>query len=343
MRIYSLDYLRGLAALGIMIFHYSSWTFGKFPANTFLGRFGVYGVSTFYILSGLTLFHVYQNKLTLRFSSLYTFFKKRFLRIYPLFWLATIMTIVVLGQNPGRFKLALNFSGLFGFFKWNEGIATGSWSIGNELVFYVLFPFLIFFSRKSLLALMFVTVLAFALHVYFAFHLLPDLNSGFWRNYVNPLNQVFLFIGGFLIGFLFQHTLIKNSLNFILLSFALILFVFYPVTGQFSDLVTGNTRLVFTFLCFVICFGFYKFSFNIPSFLHHLLAFLGKCSYSLYLLHYIIFMLVGRGISAMQNRPLEPMGILGFCIAIAVTVLVSFLTYSYFEKPLMRLGTKEKQ
>jgi len=60
-RLNSLDYLRGIAAFGIMIYHYSSWTFGRFHADNFMGRVGVYGVAIFYVLSGLTLFHVYHE------------------------------------------------------------------------------------------------------------------------------------------------------------------------------------------------------------------------------------------------------------------------------------------
>ena len=44
MRIYSLDYLRGLAAVGIMVYHYLSWTLGKYQADTIMGRIGIYGV-----------------------------------------------------------------------------------------------------------------------------------------------------------------------------------------------------------------------------------------------------------------------------------------------------------
>jgi exopolysaccharide production protein ExoZ len=54
-RYLSLDILRGLSALGIMIYHYLGWILGHFGASNTLGRFGVYGVSIFYILSGLTM------------------------------------------------------------------------------------------------------------------------------------------------------------------------------------------------------------------------------------------------------------------------------------------------
>lgn len=60
-RLHNLDYLRGLAASGIMIYHYSMWTNGHADIDSFICRVGVYGVSIFYVLSGLTLFVVYQE------------------------------------------------------------------------------------------------------------------------------------------------------------------------------------------------------------------------------------------------------------------------------------------
>jgi peptidoglycan/LPS O-acetylase OafA/YrhL len=46
-RLPELDYLRGLAAFGIMIFHYLSWTRGEFSADDTMGRIGIYGVAFF--------------------------------------------------------------------------------------------------------------------------------------------------------------------------------------------------------------------------------------------------------------------------------------------------------
>jgi peptidoglycan/LPS O-acetylase OafA/YrhL len=39
-RYLSLDILRGLSALGIMLYHYFGWTLGHFGAGNPLGRFG---------------------------------------------------------------------------------------------------------------------------------------------------------------------------------------------------------------------------------------------------------------------------------------------------------------
>ena len=60
-RIDSLDYLRGLAALGIMIYHMHLFTFGEVDSSTVLARVKIYDVSIFYVLSGLTLCVVHLN------------------------------------------------------------------------------------------------------------------------------------------------------------------------------------------------------------------------------------------------------------------------------------------
>ena len=52
-RIKQLDWLRGALALLIAIYHFSIY-FGERPTRrAFLGRIGVYGVSMFFIISGI--------------------------------------------------------------------------------------------------------------------------------------------------------------------------------------------------------------------------------------------------------------------------------------------------
>ena len=69
-RIKELDYLRGLAALSIMYYHFIKWLHVYDGAQTFIGKLSVYGVEIFYILSGITLFHVYQNSLSSNIKSI---------------------------------------------------------------------------------------------------------------------------------------------------------------------------------------------------------------------------------------------------------------------------------
>lgn len=135
-RLYNLDYLRGLAAFSIMLYHLMTWNNGVYSGQSVLGRIGIYGVSIFYILSGLTLYYVYYNKMSPTAHEVIIFFKKRILRIFPLLWLVTIVSILMHRKLPDINNLILNLTGLFGFIKWDTYFSPGVWSIGNELVFY---------------------------------------------------------------------------------------------------------------------------------------------------------------------------------------------------------------
>lgn len=97
-RISGLDSLRGIAALLIVFYHYLTWQKGVgfvgYGSSNFFGIFGVYGVSIFYVLSGMTLSLIYHQRILGRRSVL-DFFTKRFFRIFPLLWVVTIATLIL--------------------------------------------------------------------------------------------------------------------------------------------------------------------------------------------------------------------------------------------------------
>lgn len=333
-RLHNLDYLRGLAAFGIMIYHYLSWTLGKFTADSFMGRVGIYGVSIFYVLSGLTLYYVYYNKMQPSKQDVLAFFKKRIFRIFPLLWLVTILAILLRGQIPNFFNLFLNLTGLFGFVKWDTYFSAGVWSIGNELVFYALFPFFILFAKSYRLLLILLSIALFLLYLYFAFIKLN--NEPTWTNYVNPLNQVFLFLGGFLIGLLFNKKQISNATLIALITAGLGIFIFLPAHGEQIVLKIGANRLIFTLCCFLICLSFYKLTFKLPLIVHKPLTLLGEASYSIYLIHPIIYNLIGILRSHTIHFPESVRLILSVC----TTLFVAYFTYEYFEKYFMKLAKR---
>jgi peptidoglycan/LPS O-acetylase OafA/YrhL len=339
-RLYNLDYLRGLAAFGIMIYHHLIWTLGAFSADTFMGRLGIYGVSIFYILSGLTLYYVYYDKMKPSKEDILSFFKKRVFRIFPLLWLVTIVAILLSPTIPDFTNLFLNLSGLFGFIRWDKYLSIGVWSIGNELVFYVFFPFFILFIKRFKPLMILLALVLFGLYLYFAFvKLNPDLRlSEQWKNYVNPLNQVFLFLGGFLIGFILQDTKIKNSAFVFFLFLAFALFTFYPVTGDIINIVTGTNRLIFTASCFIICICFYKLTFKIPKFIHKPLTLLGEASYSVYLLHPIVWSLTSFASGLYSKYNFFFPGSARLILSVVSTLIISYYVYQYFEKYFMKLG-----
>lgn len=339
-RLHNLDYLRGLAAFGIMIYHYLSWTVGKASSETFLGRLGIYGVSTFYVLSGLTLYYVYYDKMQFNKEEIISFFRKRIFRIFPLLWVVTIVAIILSGKTPDFYHLFLNLTGLFGFIKWDKYFSAGAWSIGNELVFYVFFPFFILFAKSFKLLMILLSLIILGIYLYFAFiKLNPDLPlSEQWINYVNPLNQVFLFLGGFLIGLFLHNIQIKNTIVIALLILGLGLFILYPTSGDTINIVTGVNRLIFTACCFLICISFYKMTFTLPEFVHKPLAILGETSYSIYLLHPIVFKLIAIACTNLFHFPESTRLI----VSVILTLIISYYMYQKFEKYFMKLGRTNK-
>lgn len=330
-RIEGLDYLRGISAFLIMIYHYQSWiTNSRLDSSSILSRFGVYGVSIFYILSGLTLYLVYNSKTHFSYKS---FYLKRLFRIYPLLILVTILHLIIGNSNFDLIKFILNITGLFGIFAWDNYYATGAWSIGNELVFYLIFPFMLVFAKRSKTLFFIAAILFMGIYCLFSFkildHQLPISQQ--WRLYINPMNQAFLFIIGMLIGF-FANIIEKlKKLYFLFIIIGMLIFVLIPSKGDSINIVTGLSRITYTISITIICLGFYMISLH-KSFFTRMLTFFGEISYSIYLLHPIVYILMSQ-ISK---------GTTLFILSILLSIVISHLVYKYFEIPIIKSKLLQK-
>jgi exopolysaccharide production protein ExoZ len=328
----NLDYLRGLCALSIMGYHYIGWTLGGFDAGTLLGRLGVYGVSMFYVLSGLTMYLVYFKSFGLGLGFFKSFYIKRFFRIYPLMWLIMITALLIYGSSYTPLELFINFSGLFSILDWSAEVPVGVWSIGNELSFYLMLPLFFYCIKKGNFLIWLMILITFGVYFYFAFFLLDNSYSVSEQEslYKNPLNQIALFLGGLLIGHLFRYRTFNNylPLTFLILSSAA--FWLYPVNGNVINVITGKERIIFTTLCFIITFGFFKSNmFFIHANIKKGLRWLGEISYSLYLIHPHIFTLLA--LTGLKIRFVFP-------LAVVLTFSLSWLVYWILETPSRKLG-----
>lgn len=341
-RLGNLDYLRGICATGIMIYHYTTWSTCELSAQSFLGRIGIYGVAIFYILSGLTLAYAYNNRLSFSKSDLGDFFKKRLFRILPLLWLATLSSIALSKKTPAIADVLLNLSGLFGFIKWDIYFATGAWSIGNEMVFYSLFPILLIGMNKNRYLPYIITFFILSCYLFFTFRIINqnELLAKQWHLYTNPLNQIFFFYAGVLLYKLFSNTIIKKNTGIGIGLTGLCILSFYPSSTISIDLVSGVNRIFFTFSCCLICLSFYKSQYLLPQLLDTWLAFLGRASYSIYLLHPIVYAVAKAFFKILSKHSfILPEGLL-IAISIIVTLCTSYFVHKYFEERFIRIGSK---
>jgi exopolysaccharide production protein ExoZ len=347
-RIESLDYLRGLMALAVMIYHYASWHTATPPdSRTLLGKLGIYAVAVFYILSGLSLTIVYRDKVV-ALGDLWPFYIKRVFRIFPLFYLA-VTSMLVLRSGYGHlsgadlsssaYAIFLNYSLLFGFVEPSASIPTGGWSIGNEMVFYAVLPFVFLLSRKSKFIVPMCFLVSVILGLNWAFFLIDTSLSlrDQWKLYVNPMNQISFFMAGVLIGVygpLLKDKIPKPAGVFMLLS-AVTLFWLYPVSGNLVSVVTGTSRVILSACCMFCVLFVFVINPQFKPLLGKPLAFFGECCYSIYLLHPIVAAPV---FVVFHRLNLDNYRLKASLVSVCLTLAASWVSFNFIEKPMMKVG-----
>lgn len=338
-RIESLDYLRGLAAVGIMVYHMQLLNFGEVDASSVLGKIKIYGVSIFYILSGLTLYKVYAQKFST--DRVGDFYKKRIFRIVPLLWLVTVLTYLL---EPDAVislkKLVLNIAVLPGIIRPDVLIANGAWSIGNESCFYLFFPLVLLLSIRKKLYLWIAILISFILFVYFSYKVIdPSSPLGAqWANYVNPFNQIFFFLMGLGIGSLNHPSKVMVKAAPLMSILFLTALFLYQIHGEPVNLISGTNRMVLSAFVIAACYFIYLGDFSfLPGMVRSALKFLGETSYSIYLLHPIIYLVLKQLLG--KFFVVSPYVLVA--LTITLTLIISYFVYRFFEQYFISLGKRK--
>lgn len=342
-RVKELDYLRGFAAISIMLYHFYKWLYIYDGAQTILGRLSVYGVEIFYVLSGITLFHVYHNNISDKIT-LMKYFIKRFFRIFPLFWLSIFIALAVGLKHTTLYNLFLNASGLFSMIAWEKYIAPGTWSIGNELVFYLLFPLILFVYRFHYILYLLLGICLTVIHHYFAFTVFNpnDTLHNQWTNFVNPLNHLFLFYAGMSIPMILKNHYKKNIIAFAVICFGVLLLFLYPSGTDGIHLLFGIKRWIFTLASIMICVGFYISEMKLPEQINRILKHMGEISYGIYLLHPFVYQFICMFIRKLMQTGIQipPSNYLLISVSVLLTLFVSDKVYRYFELFFIKKGNE---
>ncbi len=330
----TLDWLRGLMALSIMIYHLVSWKIFHPESGTVLGNFGTYGVSIFFVLSGLSMAIVYHNYIKDSVSSIF-FFLRRIFRIWPLLWACIILIAILDYVLYGKFdlyKTFLNLTTLFGFIAPDQYMNTGAWSIGNEMVYYAFTPFIIaaYNYKKSIGN--FIVLLSILIGIYFSFFILDPSHpmKDQWSSYVNPFNNLFLYCSGIALYYNFKDMSLKYS-PILLIVLSMMVFAFYPVAGDQINITTGFNRLIFATAAICLTLGFYKLTLTPHTFISKPLANLGEATYGVYLLHPFVYVFVSKLIDNSLATIL---------LTSIFTIIAANISYRIYEKPFIKLGKK---
>jgi peptidoglycan/LPS O-acetylase OafA/YrhL len=348
-----LDALRGLAIIWIAVFHMTFQAFSDQPTldiptwiTPYVLEGGTGGVLLFFIISAFLLCHM----MTIHQAEQKTFFSfyiRRFFRIAPLFYTLLIFQVLQDAVNLGRthsiFEIAVNILFIFNIIPgMNQGIVHASWFIGVIMLFYLFFPlFHKFFNDTWKTATFIIWSILIAYIFQFALNFSPAaLNSFFPYFRCSFLHNLPLFAFGmfsfYLLRMPFMQKLNIKVVGIFLVGTAL-LFYDYFLNGMLNILDPYYIRgVILTALVVGLALNPLKIVVN------KITTFLGKISYSMYLCHPPLIVLLNPLYQHIYILQIPLLLKFLLCAGVTITLLVgvSFITYRFIEKPGISLGKK---
>ena len=310
-----LDAIRGIAAIFVVLYHYTvqyGAIFGFTVAPFFRFEFGKYGVELFFIVSGFVIF-LTLNKTT----NPYDFIVSRFSRLYPAYWAAVILTFTVATMaalpNYGiSLKNAFINLSMLQKFVHVPPVDGVYWTLVIELSFYIVM--FIFFLTKQLK-----NITAIALLWLFIIISLNFIEQSLGIHLPSFVRFILMLTYGnlFIAGIMFYKIMHeKNLIHYLILLIALL--TEYYLRGA----------VVWHVLFYYVLFFLFT-SQNLKFLAMKPLVYLGTISYSLYLIHQNIGYVVIQWLEShdMINA------VSAVLVPLVIVVIIAILMQKYIEKP----------
>ena len=334
-----LDGLRAIAVLSVIIYH-ANLAFKGIPL--FSG--GFLGVDIFFVLSGFLITGILIDKS----PTLFQFYKSRIDRIYPALLLMLVLSCIFafiflipsdLLNFREQLKGATAFFSNYIFMYEDSYIADSSqykillhtWSLGVEWQYYLAFPFIIY-GIKKFFSSQFeqILIILFAVSFFYCLYLMK-INSTF-AFYSTPARVWELFAGG--IVFLISKHLKDSKIDNILSAFGLVIIAYCLIFFKDTDAHPGFVSLlaVFGTTLFILFTKENSFIYKIATL--RISIFFGVISYSLYLYHQPILVFYRFYYGEIGNKV--------FVVLFVVMILISYLSYRFFENPIRRSKSNKK-
>lgn len=317
-RITEIDALRGIAAVIVVIYHYTYHYNERFihiksDYNTSLFEWGHYGVQLFFIISGFVIFMS-----VTRGKSAGDFLIKRVFRLYPAYIAAILLTFFVIGKSPidinrTFFEAFVNFSmfqEVFGI----RNIDGVYWSLRVEGTFYLMMALVLLLGAKNRVMTISIILLLVGTLIQTISMVSPNEYAS-WAERFSTANYIQMFVIGIMFYSIWQH---GPQIKYIAVMFYSVIydFVFESVTnGLFSLLFIGIFALVLNR--------------KMKWLNHKALLFLGSISYPLYLIH--------QNIGYALIEQMEKVGLtheLFVLVPLTLSILLAYGVVKFVETPI---------
>lgn len=320
--------LRFIAALMVYLCHLNTDYFGVFVKEMFSQ--GFIGVSFFFILSGFILSYSYEDKLKNEVTSKRQFILLRLARIVPMHLLLA-MPFILLTIHLKNFDFSKTLTNILLMQSWIPkedyyfSLNGVSWSLSDELFFYLMFIPLIYTSitKKVITAISIITLL---LTIYFL-KIIQTEELNHWLYYIFPVSRLVEFICGMIIYACWKNSRLStvDSLLFLISLLPLLIAIYY------SNNINNSLRYSLYYLLPMVIF-FTSCIYLRNGVIHTILSsktleLLGKSSFIFYLIHQPIILFCFK-IFGHNPGPL-------YLIALLVIItIVSIILYKLVEEPL---------
>ena len=324
MKLGTLQAGRGVASVGVVLLHTADYfsqdpRFWMRPVFLNIFYFGKYGVSFFFILSGIVILLAHWKDQGTP-SAWPSYAWKRVRRVYPIYWIVFIP--VLLFPHSQRFSWAITrWSVLSSLLLIHIGspvsILLVGWSLFCEILFYILFSLVILNRTTGYLGL----TAWFSGCLWFTFHPRP----GLLFVYFLPVQLLFVF--GMIITVIYKKGWISHEPILLSIGAGIIAFAIYRAKANqhsFEDIIAGlGCALIMTALIGLEVKGRIRVS--------RAWLLLGDASYSIYLIHMPLLAIM----TPKAHQSHLPIVVL-FCLEAGIAVMVGIALHLTVERKLLR-------
>jgi peptidoglycan/LPS O-acetylase OafA/YrhL len=338
-----LNGLRAIAALLIMFGHTTGLF--SFGFNLPLLIVGFDGVTLFFVISGfLITYLLLKEKEKNGKISIGKFYMRRILRIWPIYYLMIGVGLLISladARYTGEFLTKSSFFYIFFaanipfIFHQSIPMIVHYWSIGVEEQFYLFWPWLMKFSGKFL-----ITKILFFIVTFFIIKSLLWYLKGidYWLYDLMSVTRFHCMLTGALGAVIFYRNYDKiirliSHFSIQLISWILAALIAMNILILPAPLTAEITAVISLFIIIGQVQGKNKIPVNLEK---EWLDFLGKISYGIYVIHpFVILLFVYLYKNLNLNFYLQNFVV--YSSVLILTVLFSYLSYNYFEKPFLKL------
>lgn len=334
-----IDGLRALAIIPVVLYH----------SGIKLFEGGYVGVDVFFVISGYLITSIIVKDLNQNSFSIIEFYKRRARRILPALITVSLISIILAWylMLPNQMKefsqsivsVYIFLSNFFFYKKINyfqsksdEFPLLHTWSLSIEEQFYLVFPFILifiwkFFFTKRYILFILISLMSFSLCVFylqfnarFSFYMLPT--------------RAWELLAGSITALLVLDKRIKENNFYSILGLILIIYSIFTL-DKFSAHPSIIT-IIPVFGCVLIILFAKNKNFVSQILSSNILVSVGLISYSLYLWHQPLFAFARIKLANDLTMSL-------IIILVLLSIILSFLTWKYIEKPIRTKNTKKNK